>query len=81
MSKYYGTLIGSARTIATRQGTAKTGIRARLQTKSENVEIEIKEDENGDDILHLVIRSHNSKKSQVFDENLTKLTNSWRKKE
>ena len=83
MSKYHGTLIGSARTIATRQGTAKTGIRARLQTKSESVEVVISSDpDDGEDHLEITIRSHGSGRIlKTYYDNLTRLTDLDREKD
>ena len=52
MSRFYGSLKGSARTSATRQGTANTGITGHVRGWDIGVEVEAR-DEDGQDVFSI----------------------------
>lgn len=60
MAKFYGQTIGSASTIATRRGSANSGIKSTVQSWSGSVITELNEDQDGKIILNLSVSNESS---------------------
>ena len=60
MAKFYGQVSGSASTTATRRGSAKSGIKASVQSWDGSVIIELNENKDGETIVSVSFSNESS---------------------
>ena len=79
MAKFYGQVSGSANTVATRRGSANSGIKSTVQSWEGCVITELNEEENGKIILTVSVSKESSSYGTLvfkgtIEELVTKLT-------
>lgn len=68
MSKFYGQVEGKADTIATRQGSEKSGIKASVQSWDGSVITAMRYNENGELIVKIYIHNDSSFQGEKYFE-------------
>lgn len=74
MAKFYGQVSGSANTVATRRGSANSGIKASVQSWNGSVITELSEDKDGQTIVSVSFSNDSSSYGkEVFKGTISEL--------